>query len=85
MFRFCGSEEKAKGNRQFKEKVSDTNGTAPRSGRSGESTLTAAQLEESKVRLMLQRRCSVWPVESADQLAAAILYLTKSVTERPFK
>jgi len=44
-----------------------------------------SEFEEFKVRLMLLTQCSLWPVETTEELGKTIARLTKAVAERPFK
>ena len=86
---FYYREQKTKNNRQFKERCSEKNRGATSSQTSQlineDFILSPAQLEEAKIGLMLERRCSIWPVENSDDLAKTIAHLTKSVAERPYK
>ena len=47
--------------------------------------LTSADIELLKVQLLLQTECSLWPVETAEELGKIIARITKAVAERPFK
>lgn len=42
-------------------------------------------MEQLKVEIMVQTSCSIWPVDSSDELGKVIARLTKAVAERPFK
>lgn len=69
-----------KDKRRFREQVAGgrgENSEAPR--------LTAADIEDFKIELMLQTQCSIWPVESSEELGKVLARLTKAVAERPFK
>lgn len=50
-----------------------------------DDTVTPAQMEELKVRFTLQTECSIWPVETTEELGKTIARFSKSVAERPFK
>ena len=47
--------------------------------------LTPAQMDELKVRFTLQTECSIWPVETTEELGKTIARFSKAVAERPFK
>lgn len=47
--------------------------------------LTSNQLEELKVKVMLQTQCSLWPVETTEELGKTIARFTKAIAERPYK
>ncbi|KAI9562861.1 hypothetical protein GHT06_010316 [Daphnia sinensis] len=76
-----------KDKRRFRDRVSTSTETPPKNDYplDDDNGFTPADLEILKVKLALQTECSLWPVETAEELGTVITRITKAVAERPFK
>ncbi|KAK4025634.1 hypothetical protein OUZ56_014690 [Daphnia magna] len=80
-------EQSRKDKRRFRDRVSTSTETSKKIGYPLDDDIgfTPADLEILKVKLVLQTECSLWPVETAEELGTVITRITKAVAERPFK
>ncbi|XP_059352747.1 crossover junction endonuclease EME1-like isoform X2 [Daphnia carinata] len=76
-----------KDKRRFRDRVSTSTETSKKTDYPSDDDIgfTPADLEILKVKLVLQTECSLWPVETAEELGTVITRITKAVAERPFK
>lgn len=42
-------------------------------------------MEALKVKLVLETECSLWPVETSEELGKILARLSKAIAERPYK
>lgn len=81
-------EQSLREKRQFREQATGEKSQRPNGRRNqaeGEPGLSFSEIEQLKIDVMVQTSCSVWPVESSEELGKIIARLTKAVAERPFK
>ncbi|EFX87886.1 hypothetical protein DAPPUDRAFT_95947, partial [Daphnia pulex] len=84
-------DQSRKEKRRFREHVSATTENTNKSNKKVDVPMnenvvfTSADMESLKVKLLLQTDCSLWPVETAEELGKIIARITKAVAERPFK
>ena len=74
-----------KNKQQFRQHCTGENATARGKNSNDEVQFTPSQIEELKVKLMLESQSSVWPVETSEELGKTIARITKAIAERPFK
>jgi len=77
--------QKLKNKQQFRQHCTGENATARGKNSNDEVQFTPSQIEELKVKLMLESQSSVWPVETSEELGKTIARITKAIAERPFK
>ena len=82
-------EQSKKDKRRFREKVSGETSTRSKKGSAPvvqeDIDFSSADIELLKVKLVLETDCSLWPVETAEELGKILARFTKAVAERPFK
>ena len=75
-----------RGKQQFRQHCTKENGKKSKNAvDAGDIQLSSSQIEELKVKLLLETQSSLWPVETSEELGKTIARITKAVAERPFK
>lgn len=82
-------EQSKKDKKRFRDRVSASGETSNKTNRkepiNDAVTFSVADMEALKVKLVLETECSLWPVETSEELGKILARLSKAIAERPYK